>query len=285
MKQILSGVFVLALAVSAVAQQKEKTTVQKEKTTVTTKTTTVKSSFDLLGSETWNVTDATTFTQGAIDLRLAGRYTESAINENFEVDNAWTLQPAVVWGATDRWQVSFTVPINHIDNLNVAPDGNYDSHIGTQYRLTDQEGYWPALALATNSRIPTGQNSNGIDTEVRLILTNEYESGIRSHLNFFGEVTNGNNLEPFDQRNFQYGGVVGLDGPLCADGAVHWVVDYQYRISQVQGGGGTNIGEAGWQWQINESNKLGMSVQMSLDHTENTSDVGAALTYAYMLKY
>ena len=277
MKQILSSAFVLVLAASAVAQQKEKTT-------VTTKTMTVKSAFDLLGSETWNVTDATTFTEGAIDLRLAGRYTESAINQDFEVGNSWTLQPAVVWGATDRLELSFTVPIHHIDNLNVAPDGNYDSYVGGQYRFTEQEGYMPALALATSVRIPTGTNSNGMDWELRLVLTNDYDSGIRSHLNVFGLYADTNNLEPFEVRNFQYGAVAGLDGPLCADGAVRWVADYMYRISQVDGGGGQNIGEVGWQWQINDTNKLGMSVQMALDHAGFTSDVGAALTYAYTLK-
>jgi len=278
MKQILSGVFVLALAVSAVAQQKEKTT-------VTTKTTTVKSSFDLLGSETWNVTDASTFTCGAVDLRLSGRYTESAINQDLEVGNAWTFQPAIVWGATDRLELSLTTPIHHIDNLNVAPDGNYDTYVGGQYRFTEQEGYWPALALATSLRLPTGQNSDGVDWQLRLVLTNEYESGIRSHVNLFGIYADTNNLEPFEVRNFQYGAVAGLDGPLCADGAVRWVADWMYRISEVEGGGGQNIGEAGWQWQINECNKLGMSVQMALDHAEDTSDVGAALTYAYTLKY
>ena len=278
MKQMLSGVFVLALAVSAVAQQKEKTT-------VTTKTTTVKSSFDLLGGETWNVTDATTFTEGAIDLRLAGRYTESAINQDLEVGNAWTLQPAVVWGATDRLELSFTVPVHHIDNLNVAPDGNYDTYVGGQYRLTEQEGYMPALALATSLRLPTGQNSDGVDWQLRLVLTNEYESGIRSHVNVFGIYADTNNLEPFEVRNFQYGAVAGLDGPLCADGAVRWVADYMYRISEVDGGGGQNIGEFGWQWQVADAHKLGMSVQLSLDHDEYTSNVGAALTYAYMLKY
>jgi len=276
MKQILSGIFVLALAASAVAQQKEKTT-------VTTKTTTVKSAFDLLGGETWNVTDATTFTEGAIDLRLAGRYIESAINQKLEVDNSWTLQPAVVWGATDRLQLSFTMPVNHIDNLNVAPDGNYDSYVGGQYRLTDQQDYWPALALATSLRLPTGTNSNGVDCEVRLVLTNEYESGIRSNLNFFGTSVNTDNYPK--ARDFQYGAVAGLDGPLCADGAVRWVADYMYRISEVDGGGPQNIGEVGWQWQIADAHKLGMSVQLSLDHAELTSDVGAALTYAYTLKY
>jgi len=284
MKQILAGVFVLGLAVSAVAQDKEKTTV-KTTTTTTTTTKTVKSGFDLLGGETFNVTDAPTFTEGAVDLRLSTRYTESAITDDGEVDDAWTLQPEVVWGATDRLELFFTVPIKNIENLGDATEGNYDSYLGGQYRFTEQEGYMPALALASNVRIPTGTGSNGMDWQLRLVLTNEYDSGIRSHLNVFGIYADTNNLEPAEVRNFQYGAVAGLDGPLCADGAVRWVADWMYRISEIEGGGGQNIGEAGWQWQIDECNKLGMSVQMALDHAEDTSNVGAALTYAYTLKY
>jgi len=44
-------------------------------------------------------------------------------------------------------------------------------------------------------------------------------------------------------------------------GAVRWVLDYRYRIGQHEGGGGKNIAEAGWQWQIADAHKLGMSVQ------------------------
>ncbi len=277
MKQAFAGVFVLAFAVGAIAQEKETTTVK-------TTTTTVKSSFDLLGGETFNVTDATTFEEGAVDLRLATRYAESALADDGEVSKSWTITPVIVWGASDRLELSIGVPLNHVENFNSALDGNYDTNIGGQYRFTEQEGHWPALALAGNLRIPTGDGSSGVDYEMRLVLSNDWENGLRSHFNLFGEITNGNNLEPWDQRDFQYGAVIGVDGPLCADGAVRWVADYMYRISEVEGGGGQNIGEAGWQWQINDTSKLGMSVQLSLDRAEDASDVGAALTYAYTIR-
>jgi hypothetical protein len=275
MKQTITCAFLLAFAISANAQTKETTTVKTTTTTTTTTTAPPKSGFDLLGGETWNVTDATTFTQGAVDLRLAARYTESAITDDGDTDNAWTLQPVVVWGASDRLELAFTVPIKNIENLGDAPDGNYDSYLGGQYRFTEQEGCWPALALASNIRIPTGNGSNGMDWELRLVLTNEYDSGIRSHVNLFGLYADHDNYEHADLRNFQYGTVLGLDGPLGDDGSLRWVLDWQYRISDVEGGGGQNTGEAGLQWQINECNKIGFSVQMALDHAETTSDVGA----------
>jgi hypothetical protein len=57
-----------------------------------------------------------------------------------------------------------------------------------------------------------------------------------------------------------------------------------YRISPHEGGGSQNIGEAGFQWQIDDCNKIGLSVNAALDHAEDTSDIGAALTYAYTIK-
>jgi hypothetical protein len=56
-----------------------------------------------------------------------------------------------------------------------------------------------------------------------------------------------------------------------------------YRISDHDGGGGQNIGEAGVQWQIDDAQKIGFSVQASLDHADDASDIGAALTYAYTI--
>ncbi len=265
MKRVLSVLFVAVFAVSAVAQEKEVTN-------VTTTTTTVSGGVDLLGGETFNVIDATPLKTNTVDLRLSGRWVES---------DEWIVQPEIVWGAVDNLELSVTTPV-WVDN---EPDeGNYDTYLGALWRFREQQDYWPMMSLGTSIRIPTGEGSNGLDAELRLSLTNEYDNGMRSHLNFFGVTVNTDNTP--DARDFQYGAVVGMDGPLCADGAVRWVVDYMYRISKEDGGGRMNIGEAGWQWQIADAHKLGMSVQAGLDHAEDsTPNVGAALTYAYTISY
>ena len=280
MKQVLTCAFVLAFAVCATAQEKEKTTVK-------TTTTTVKSGVDLLGGETFNVTDATPLETHAVDLRFAFRWeTESFPANAGDSNDDFYVQPVMVWGCCPNVEVSSTTPVQIGDGGHIPgqADGHHDGYWGLLWRLVEQRDYWPALALASNLRLPTGQRSNGVDWELRLALTNEYDSGIRSHLNFFGITANHQNYE--DLRHFQYGAVAGLDGPLCADGAVRWVFDYMYRIGQHEGGGGKNIAEAGWQWQIADAHKLGMSLQVGLDHAEEeTANMGAALTYAYTLKY
>lgn len=287
MKRTLCVLFVMGCAVNAYAQQKKEAPKEgssKEVTNVKTTTTTVASEVDLLGGETFNVIDASVMKLNTLDLRLSGRWVES---------DEWIVQPEIVWGAIENFEFFLTVP-TWVDGE--PYEGNYDTYLGGQWRFREQQDYWPMMALGTSIRIPTGEGSNGVDAELRLSLTNEYDNGLRSHLNFFGTTVNTDNVVEEDTdnedswdaevRDFQYGAVVGLDGPLCADGAVRWVVDYMYRISKMEGGGGMNIGEAGVQWQIADAHKLGFSVQAGLDHAEDsTPNVGAALTYAYTIAW
>ncbi len=307
MKKILSVSLVLGMTVTVLAQNKNEV-VKKETTTVTTTTTTTptKGSYDLLGLETFNFLDATTFTEGAVDLRIAGRWVQTKNNGNpytgqgqygvrEDDDDQFILTPEIVWGATERYEMFLAVPTWVSGEPN---EGNYDSYVGGQWRLTDVQETTPAVALAWSMRLPTGEGSNGLDGTLRLILTQEFENEMRAHFNIWGSSVNTNN---YDARDFQYGAVVGLDGPLNDCGSLRWVFDYMYEIShskgsqttglqynypitQDVGGEERNTAEAGIQWQINECNKIGFSVQAGLDHAENeTPEIGAVITYAYTI--
>jgi hypothetical protein len=91
---------------------------------------------------------------------------------------------------------------------------------------------------------------------------------------------------PWDPRDFQYGASVGVDGPLNDDGSLRWVVDYVYKSSQYNGHGGLNLFDVGFEWQMDESSKLGMSALIPADHAEDEApNFGAAITYALALTY
>lgn len=304
MKHMLSVSVVLGVASFAMAQNNTET-VKRETTTVTTTTTTVvSSSADLLGLETFNFLDASVLPDGVVDLRIAGRWVDNkAMNKKSfgsydyyeEDDDQIILTPEIVWGATDRLELWVSVPF-WVDGE--PEEGNYDTYVGGQWRISDLDENCPAWALATNVRVPTGDGSNGVDVELRLIMTNEYESGIRSHFNIWGTYVDTDNYA--DARDFQYGAVAGLDGPLNDSGSVRWVLDYMYESSQAEGseddmeyypyptpdfgGEKRNSAEAGLQWNINECHKLGFAVQAGLDHAENeTPEFAAVLTYAYTI--
>jgi len=178
-------------------------------------------------------------------------------------------------------------------------EGNYDTYVGGQWRISDLDENCPAWALAGSIRIPTGEGSNGLDASLRLILSNEYESGIRSQINVWGTSVNTDNYA--DARDFQYGAVAGLDGPLGDGGNLRWVFDYMYESSHAEGsepdmlyydagddvnagGEKRNTAELGLQWQINECNKMGFGLQAGLDHAENeTPEWAFSVTYAYTI--
>ena len=63
---------------------------------------------------------------------------------------------------------------------------NGDATVGLLYQFLDQVDYMPAMALQTNFRFRTGYRSSPFDMQVRLLMTNEYDSGVRSHINLSG---------------------------------------------------------------------------------------------------
>jgi hypothetical protein len=277
MKRTLALLCVFGLVGSVQAQEKEKTT-------VTTKTTTVTTSEANLTSELWNIDDATTVPVGQIDLRFTGRWITSSFpaNGSDEADD-YVATPSLVFGLVENLEGFIYIPTWIGDSCEIPPgrEGNYDTYLGMTWRAIEQDGDWPALGFKITGRAPTGDGSDGVDGELRLLVTNSYASDLRSHINAWGTTVNTTNDE--NLRDFQYGFSVGMDGPLCGDGAVRWVADYMNRSSHHNGSANMNILEAGWEWQIEDMHKLGMSFNVGLDDNDDTPNAGAALTYAYSI--
>jgi hypothetical protein len=275
---------------------------QEEEVTYETATTTTTGADDLM-RELWFVDDATPIATGAVDMRLTFRWETASAPANLgDSDDDFIFTPSLTWGSCENVEVFVDVPIWLGDggDRGAIEEGNYDTFLGFTWRIAEPEDIWPAAALRTTVRVPTGRNSAGLDGELRLILTNEYDSGIRSHINVFGaaicDAPEGPEPDPpvlvtgffddegpADPRHFQWGVVLGLDGPLCGDGAVRWVADYLHRSSFYYGSANMNMLELGWEWTMEEAQKLGMSVQIGLDDEDDTPNFGAALGYAFAL--
>ena len=297
MKRLLALVCVMAFATSAFAQEKE---VTKVKTT----TTTVSSGYDMLGPPLWSVQDAVPLECGRWDLRLGGKWTTASAPANGgDSDDDFALVPHVVFGLVQNVEAWVSVPVWLGDSGDVGPfaDGNYDTYLGAMWRFLEQEGYRPAMAIQASARIPTGDGSSGIDGELRLLMTNSYDSGIRSHINLFGATINGNNdaswryrtYNPTDvytsdtypeNRNFQWGAIIGLDGPLGSDGKLRWVADYMHRSSYHYGAADINQLELGIEWAVAEGHALGLNGVFGLDDNEDTLNAGAGFAYSYTIK-
>lgn len=296
MKRMLSVILGLSISGAAVAQEKEVTN-------VTTKTTTVAGGADLLGPPLWTIQDATPVPAGSVNLRVGVKWsTASAPANGGNSDDDFVIIPHVVIGLVDNVELAVGTSAWLGDSGDVGPmrDGNYDSNVGVLWRFFQQDGFIPSMAVLGGMRVPTGDGSSGVDGEFRLIFTNEYDSGIRSHINLIGITANGNNDEstrykvsnPYNawedgkfanNRHWQWGVVVGLDGPLCSDGAVRWVGDYVHRSSYHYGTRNINLLELGWEWAIAEGHSLGMSTQIGLDDNGDTPNFGAGFTYSYRI--
>lgn len=236
--------------------------------------------------ELWLMDDARPIAAGQVDLRFTVDWSTASAPANLgDSNDDFAMIPSLTWGVCDNAEVFAELPVSLADGGNRpgGGDGNVDAMFGFTWRFMEPEGIMPAAALRGKVRIPTGDNSNGIDGEVRLILTNEYDSGMRSHINAFAESLNGDNDE--DLREFQWGVVVGMDGPLCADGAVRWVADYLNRTGFHNGTTNINMLELGWEWDMSDAQKLGMSFQIGLSHVDDTPNFGAGIAYSHSLTY
>lgn len=281
MKGIAACTCVLALFATATLAQDES-----ESTTVTTTTS---GGADLLNG-LWNMDDATIQPKGSLDLRMmVGWGTGGELRDS---SDDFTYNGGVLWGMTDN--VEAFLYSNWVLGEGEI-EGNGDITVGMTWRFREPQGNWPAMALKGSARLPSGTHSSGVDAEGRLILTNEYASGIRSHINIFGISNNGDNDldlkdDAFDtdqvgRRNFIYGAVIGMDGPLCDDGSVRWVADYMWRNGSHYRDWNYNVIDLGWEWQMSPDRKLGMSAQISLDHSSAESDFGARITYSRALTF
>lgn len=260
---------VLVLVFSAVVMAQ-----QSEETTVVTKTT--GTGYDLV-SPLW-MEDAVLVPDGGLELRFNFGW---ATDDYSDVggDDDITMGAGLYWGFAPNWEMSFGTAYNIGDGSSDA-DGvrgfgsDSDFTVGLSWAFHEQSGYVPAMTLETKLDLDTGiRDNDGCDGSVALIMTNEYDSGMRSHINLGFET------EGSDWGRWAFTGVIGMDGPLCADGAVRWVADYVLLDSEYMGGGDAHYLELGSEWQIQEGHKLGLMWQIGFHHDE-TTNFGANLVYA-----
>lgn len=251
----------------------------------------------------WSTQDATPIPTGQIDLRVGFQWvTAGAPANRGDSDDDFALTPTIVWGTCENVElyIGTTAWLGDGGDVGALEDGNFDTNVGLLWRLSDQDGDMPALAIAGGMRLPTGDGSSGVNGELRLILTNDYDSGIRSHVNVFGASINGDNDETsryddhfhlsdlfgggdHDARDFQWGVSLGLDGPLCDDDAVRWVADYVHRSSRHDGRSNMNLLELGVEWDMPDAGNLGIATQIGLDRTGDTPNFGVGIIYSHTL--
>jgi len=262
------SVLVLVFSAAVMAQTEESTT-------VTTKTT--ETGYNLVSP--FVMEDAVLVPDGGLELRFNfGWVTDDYAD--VDGDDDFAMGAGLYWGFAPNWELSFDTVFAVGDGRNETDgvrgfDGDGDVTVGLSWAFLEQSGYVPAMTLETKVRVKTGYTSDDCDGRVALIMTNEYDSGMRSHINLGFETDSMGS----SWSRWELVGVIGMDGPLCADGAVRWIADVVYYNSEYMGGDDSTYLELGSEWQIQDGHKLGMTWQFGMHHDE-TIDFGANVVYA-----
>ncbi len=93
-----------------------------------------------------------------------------------------TFQPQIIYGAFDNTQIEIQGDIFTDPSTIVGPDKSGDLHLGVLYNFNTETLNLPAFAVRAEVDLPTGVNSQGVDTQVTGILTRSF-GRLRAHLN------------------------------------------------------------------------------------------------------
>ncbi len=93
-----------------------------------------------------------------------------------------TFQPQIIYGAFDNTQIEIQGDIFTDPNTIVGPNKSGDLHLGVLYNFNTETLVLPAFAVRAEVDLPTGVNSQGVDTQVTGILTRSF-GRLRAHFN------------------------------------------------------------------------------------------------------
>lgn len=188
-------------------------------------------------------------------------------------DDDFEYEFEVEYGLVKNHELIFEVPVEMGDG---GEQGNADITLGWHWRLWEEQDWAPAFALRNYIRIPSGYQSDGVDYELRGLLTKTVIPGtMRFHLNPFLKSVNGNRDD--DTRWFQWGFLVGMDYRL-ADNLL-FIMDYRHETGESFGTRNQHYADFGLDWHINEQNALGFVVRAGLDGDDEGENFGCAMSY------
>ncbi|MCG3136374.1 MAG: hypothetical protein HJJLKODD_00204 [Phycisphaerae bacterium] len=244
---------------------------------------------------------------GTFDLKVFFDYSTASdgSDDDFFTRFAWE------WGFLENHELVLKLPINYGD----GEEGNADISVGWHWRLWKEDGWIPAFAIYNEVRLPTGNDSSGVDWEIRPIITKSIiENSLRLHVNPFFKWLGGDNIEtnawkhagdntdedrPFGwnergstnwggnswfwnrdrktDREFQAGSTFGLDYKLTDAATVNF--NYILDSGVLNGYGMQHSMEAGIDYNIMANQWLTWSTRWTLDGDSQGDNWGMVLGY------
>ena len=123
------------------------------------------------------IEDAYAVPKGEIGLEAGVRF-----NDQRQGPTRAIFQPQIIYGAFDNTQIEIQSDLFTDPNTVTGADKSGDLHLGVLYNFNTETLTLPAFAVRAEVDLPTGVNSQGVDTLFTGILTRSF-GRLRVHLN------------------------------------------------------------------------------------------------------
>lgn len=207
--------------------------------------------------------------EAGLPVEVEDAYPTAYRNREFQLQAAWErtgeghdqalLVPRFELGFARNWQAKLEVPfrIGAGDKRNSG-----DIHLEAFYNFNMERGSMPAIALAGEVAVPTGKDSEGLDTALKLLMTKTVgRTSMLQRVNLNFEYTmNSDALD--DERNHMWKFVAGYMRRLDADTV--WIVDYA-REQEREVGKTTELAELGFRRQVTPLRVLVLGLGVGLN--------------------
>ena len=209
-------------------------------------------------------------------------------------DDAITMTPSIKYGLGDPVFIELgLLPINMGDGTGIGtsglggdlgglggmftfgddnePDnGNGDLSIKLFWQLMEEQDIWPAIAMWTEARVPTGDGSEKIDGTLNFNFTKTLHDSVRMHFGGYVKTANGahgdyDREDIGDRRDFQCGAGAGFDFALADTDLL--LINYLNKSSEYNGNSSNNVFEAGWVHDFG-----GHQLMMGVDYADVKGD-------------
>jgi hypothetical protein len=158
----------------------------------------------------------------------------------------------VQYGFAQDWQAAVGVPMHFGDTRHSG-----DVELAVFRKLAQEQGGWPAFAASLQADLPSGRDSHGLDTTLKLIATRSLRQGDEQSPRMHVNLAWMHNAGPLpDERADGWRAIAGYSQPIGQENVV--VGDVRYERSTDVGHDGGLV-ELGWLHQVKESTTLGLS--------------------------
>lgn len=190
-------------------------------------------------------------------------------------ENRFVLQPRLEYGFARNWQASIDVPVYA---GNADRTGSGDVRLEALHNFNTESKLLPAFALSGLVEFPSGKDSAGIDTAIKLIASKMIVPGTLFHRVHFNAVWRRNAGASEDERENRYALIAGFDVRAGKDAIL--VMDF-VREQDRNHGENVNILDLGVRRQITPFTVISLGAGVGIGDESPDYRLAAGFQYSF----